>query len=155
MTLLSLLENFGCDVIGRATQSCPSYGLHIAAGNEQSSQSKVANLGVHSVVEEDVTHLQISVNDALSMHVLDGSGDLHRVESNLGLRQPLALLDHVHKRTIGAELENKIHAVMKRERSEELDNVLLVHLRVDLEFGLELQGALDLSLEMKIIRQWG
>ena len=97
MALLALLEDLGGDVVGRSAQGRSPHDLHVLARQEQSSQAKIANLDIHVLVEEDVAHLQVAVDDALHVHVLDGAGNLDRVESHLGFRHTLAPLDHVHK----------------------------------------------------------
>jgi hypothetical protein len=64
-------------------------------------------------IEENIAHLQVTVDDALGMHVLDCSSNLDRVESDLGLSDSLAPLDHVHERPVVALLQNEIRAVVE------------------------------------------
>lgn len=145
MALAALFENLGGNVVGRAAQRRPPHDLHVLAGEEERSQTKVANLGVHVLVEEDVAHLEIAVDNALGVHVLDGTGNLDRVEADLWLRESLSSLDHVHQGAVGAQLQDQVGAALKGEGAVELDDVLVAHLGVDLQFGLELEKALGLG----------
>jgi hypothetical protein len=138
MSLLSLLQNFRGDVVGSTAQRGSADGLHIPTSNQERSQTKIANLGIHLRIEEDVAHFEIAVDDSFAVHVLDRTGDLHGIEANLRFRQALASLDHVHERGVGAQFEDEVCAIVESERSEELDDILVLHLGMDLKLGLEL-----------------
>lgn len=100
VTASSLLKDLGRNVIGGATQRSSSDGVHVISRHHKSSQAEVANLGVHVLIQKDIAHLQITVYNALLVHVLDRAGNLYCIETHLGLCQALSLLDHLHERTV-------------------------------------------------------
>lgn len=101
MALLPLLKNLRSNIVWRAAQRRPSNGLHVPTSHHQRSKAEVANLGIHLVIQKDVAHFQISVNNTLAVHVFDGAGDLDGVESDFGFGEALSTLYHVHKRPVG------------------------------------------------------
>lgn len=138
VTQLALLQNLRCNVVGCATQRRSSDGVHVFASDKQCSQAEITNFGIHMRVEEDVAHLQITMNNAFSMHVLDGTSDLDGVEARFGFGQTLSSFNHVHQRTVGAKLEDKIGAIGEGKGAVKLDDVLVSHLGMDLKFCLKL-----------------
>lgn len=104
MALLALFKDLWRDVIWRATQSCPADGLHVPSGDQQGCETEIANLDIHVPVEKDVSHLEIPVDYALRVHVFNGARDLDSIEAHLRFRQALSPLNHVHQRSIRAEL---------------------------------------------------
>lgn len=140
MSLPSLLENLWSDVVGSSAKSCATNCLHVPTSYQQRSEAEIANLGVHLSIQKDVSHFQITVNDSFVVHVLDGASDLNCVEANFGLSETLPSLNHIHERTIRANFENQVCALVERKGAEEFDNVLLPHLGMYLELGLELDS---------------
>ena len=118
--------------------------MHISTCHQKSGKPKITNLCVHLGIEEDVAHLQISVDNAFAVHVLNRTSDLDRVETDLGLGETFPSLHHIHQGTIGTQFENQVGAPFERKGSQELDNILVLHLGVNLELGLELDE-LDMS----------
>lgn len=102
--LLSLFENFRGNIVRRAAERCPAHHLHVLARKKQRGESKVTDLGVHILVEKNVSDLEVAVNDTLGVHVLDSAGNLDTVKAHLGLCQAFTPLDHVHQRTIRTQL---------------------------------------------------
>lgn len=128
VAFLAFLEDLRGDIVRSPAQGSSPNGVHILASDKQCSQPKVPNLGIHVLVQENVAHLQVTVDDSLAVHVLDSAGNLDGIESDLGFRQALSPFDHIHKRPIRTQLQDEIGAVFKRERPVELDDVLLLHL---------------------------
>ena len=139
MALASLFQDLGGDVVRSTTQRRPADGLHILASYKQSRKPKITNLCVHMPVEEDVTHFQVPMDNSFGVHVFYGTGNLHGIETDLGLGDTLPAPDHVHQRAIGTQLQYKIGTIIEGEGSQKLDNVVVPHLGVDLELGLELK----------------
>lgn len=77
MTLLTL-EHFGSDVVWCTTDST----LPLTIELELRGQTKITNLNLHLVVKEQVTELQVSMDDTMTVQVLDGSADLVNVALN-------------------------------------------------------------------------
>lgn len=159
MALLALFQDLRCDVVWCSAKGRSADSVHITSCNQKSRETKVTNLGIHLRVEEDVAHLQISVDDALAMHVLDCASDLNRVEANLGFGEAFSSLHHIHEGAVGAELEGQVCRLVEGEGSEELHNVLVVHLGMDLKLGLELHHVstgrpLQPSLSLPFVPSW-
>lgn len=148
MALFALFEDFGSNVIRSSAEGRAANGVHVAARYQQRRQAKVANLCIHVRVEEDVAHFQVSVNNAFAVHVLDSAGNLHRVETDLGLGKALSALDHVHERAVGTQLEDEIGAIVEGKGSEKLDDVLVAHFRVYLQFRLKLINNVSMPVFM-------
>lgn len=138
MSSLSLLQDLGGNVIRRAAKRGPPDGVHVVTSNQQGSQTKIADLGIHVLIEENVAHLQIAMYDALPVHVFDCPSDLYGVETDFGLGQPFPLLYHLHQRAVWTELEDEICATLESERSVKLHDVRVPHLGVDLKLSLKL-----------------
>lgn len=137
MSSLVLGKDLRGNVVWRPAECCSSTSLPVFSRHEESCETKVADLHIHILVQEDVSHLEITVDDAFGVHILDRTSHLDRPESYLGLRDKLPLLDHVHQRSIWAEFQNDVCAFLKGKRSVELDDIGVVHLGMDLEFCLE------------------
>eukprot|EP00968_Pinguiococcus_pyrenoidosus_P005500 scaffold358_cov256-Pinguiococcus_pyrenoidosus.AAC.11 len=61
-------------------------------------EAQVADLNVHRSVQKDVPKLQVAMNDADAMHVLDPIHQLQHDELDLPLRQTLPPLYEVGER---------------------------------------------------------
>ena len=80
VTLLAL-QHFGCDIV-RGTANGT---LALTVKLEFCRQTEITDLHLHFVVKEKVTELQISVDDAMTVEVLDGRTDLIDVALDLEL----------------------------------------------------------------------
>lgn len=136
----TLLQDLGGNIVRSAAECGPSDGVHVVTSHQEGSQSEVADFRVHVPVKKNIAHLQITVDDALSMHVFNGTGNLHSVKAYFGFCQTLPPLYHLHQRSVRAELEGEVCAVVERKGAVELNDVMLSHFRVYLELGLELIG---------------
>lgn len=138
VAFLSLFKNFWRDVIWRTTKSRSANCSHILSGNQKRRKTEIAYLDVHILVEEDVAHLEIAVDDALGVHVFDSSGNLNSVEADFWFSDEATLLHHIHQRAIRAQLQDNVCAFFVCEGSAEFDNIWVVHFRMNLKLGLEL-----------------
>ena len=71
VTLLAL-QHLGCDIV----RSTANGSLALTVKLEFCRQTEITDLHLHFVVKEEVTELQISVDDAMTVEVLDGRTDL-------------------------------------------------------------------------------
>ena len=138
VSLPALCENLGCDVVGCPTKRSSPIQRIFALREHQGSEAKVANLHVHVVIEEDVAHLQVAMDDVLAMEIFDGPTYLDHESADFRLGQELPLLDHLHQRAVVAELQDHKSRFAESEGSMELDDVRVMHLGVDLELCFEL-----------------
>lgn len=78
-------EHFRCDVVRRTADSSFLLTIEVELGGE----AEIAELDLHFVVEEEVTQLQISMDDAMTVEVLDSGADLVDIALDLELVQSL------------------------------------------------------------------
>ena len=79
------LKNLRGDVVRSTTDG--SFALSIKL--EFGSKTKVTNLDLHLLVEEEITKLEISMDDPMRVEVLDSIANLHDVALNLQLMKTL------------------------------------------------------------------
>ena len=72
---ISSLKNFRGDVV-RGSTNC---SLSIPIKFKLSCKTKVSYLDLHLVVKKKISELQISVNNLMSMHVLQSTDDLNYI----------------------------------------------------------------------------
>ena len=84
MALLSL-EHFRGDIVGR-TADCT---LALTIELKLCRQTKITDLNLHLVVEEEVTEFEISMNNAMTVKVFDCSTNLIDVTLDLKLVEAL------------------------------------------------------------------
>ena len=80
---------------------------------------------LHVIVEEDVSQLEIPVDDLGLVDVLAAEEDLVHEVPRLGLRDGLPSLVELHERPPPAELEHDVDKVGVLEVGEQLDDVLV------------------------------
>ena len=80
MTLLAF-ENFGSDIVWSTADSTLTLTIELKLGG----QTEISDLDFHLVVNEEVTKLEISVDDAMTVKIFDGSADLIDVALHLEL----------------------------------------------------------------------
>ena len=83
------------------------------------------------VVEEDVFGLDVAVDDLLGVHVLEALADLPQVAGGLRLCH-LALLLHLHQRTVGHGLKHQVDVGLVAEAAEQRGEVPVLQEGLDL-----------------------
>lgn len=87
------LQNFRSNVVGCATNSA----LFLSVVVELRSQAEVAQFDLHLVVEEQVSQLQVPVDDPVRVQVLQSCDYLQRVTLYFKFMEPFtALEEFVH-----------------------------------------------------------
>ena len=84
MALLTL-EHLRSDIVGSTANGALPLTIELKLGGE----TKITDLDLHLVVEEEVAQLQISVDDAMTVEVLDSGADLVDIALDLELVQSL------------------------------------------------------------------
>ena len=80
MTLFTF-EHFWSNIV-RSTANGP---LALTIKLQFGSQTEIANFDLHLVVKEEVTEFEISVDDSVTMEVLDGQANLVDIALHLQL----------------------------------------------------------------------
>lgn len=128
------LHNLRRDIIWGPTQS----PFLLIAKLELGGQPEVADLEIHVLVEEDVAHLEVPVDDPIAVHVLEGRDDLEHEVPGLLDGELLPLLDHLAECFVNAELQDDVDVLGVLEDAVELDYVLVVQGFMNLDFGKQL-----------------
>ena len=77
----------------------------------EGGEAEICNLEIHVVIDEDVFKFQISVNDTLSMHVLEHIAHLVEEETAAVLAHAAERLAQVEEQTASDELEENIDQI--------------------------------------------
>ena len=119
----STLKHFGCDVVRRSANS----PLLLAVKIELGGKTEVSQLDLHLVVEEQVAELEVSVDYAVRVQVLERVDDLLGVALDLELVETLAPLQQLVHALVAAELEENVDTLAVLEKVHELRHILVLH----------------------------
>lgn len=67
---------FGLKELGSGEVQAPTEGLEVATGRKEVAETKVNNLNVARLADQDILNLEIAVDDAVAMAVVQGAGNL-------------------------------------------------------------------------------
>ena len=98
---LLALEHLRSDIVRRTANGA----LALTVEFEFRGETEVTDLDLHLVVQEEVTQLQVTMDDSVTMKVFDGSTDLVDVALDLELMKTLTTAQQLIKRLILAQLE--------------------------------------------------
>ena len=128
------LQHFRCDVVG-----CSANGpLLLAIKIELGGKTEVSQLDLHLVVEEQVAELEVSVDYAVRVQVLERVDDLLGVALDLELVQALAPLQQLVHALVLAQLEQNVHILAVLEEVQELGHVGMLDRPVNFDFTHQL-----------------
>ena len=133
MTLLAL-EDLGGDIVGSTTNGTLALTIEFKFGCE----TEITNLDLHLVVKEEVTKLEISMDDAMTVQVLHSSADLVDVALDLEFVQALTASEQLIQRLVLAQLKEDVHILSVFKEVLEADDVVLVERAVNLDLGHQL-----------------
>lgn len=94
-----VLDHFRSNVVRRTAYGFALFIFIFQAG----SQAKISYFDIEVLIEEQVTKLQIAVDDVLVVHVDHGLEQLPHEESCLGFGEPISAFDHLIEALIVAE----------------------------------------------------
>lgn len=113
MSSFAFLQDFWGDVVWCTTKrSSPTRG-HILSRHKQSSETKISDFDIHILIKEYVAHLEIPMNNTFRVHIFDSASHLNRIVSCLGLGDVFPPFNHIHKRSIWAEFQDYIRALVE------------------------------------------
>ena len=85
MALLAL-KYLRCDVVGSTADGAFALSVEL----ELSGKTEVSDFDLHAVVQEEVAQLEVSVDDAVGVEILDCGADLVEVALDLDLVEALS-----------------------------------------------------------------
>ena len=106
-TTVRSCEDFWSNVVGSATERL----LSLVGLTELRGETQVANLDFQVVIEEDICKLQIAVDDAAAVEILDGVDDLEKEVLDLRLCETLSTLHEVTQCLLVRLQRKKMHIV--------------------------------------------
>ena len=128
------MKHLGCNVVGGAA-NC---SLLLTLGINLRGQPKVANADAHMSTQEQVSKLEVAMDDVLGVQVLQSEHKLIQEVSHFWLCEPLTTFHHFHESLVGAKLHDHVVVVCIFEMAQELDDVRVVERSVNLDFGHQL-----------------
>ncbi len=121
MTLLAL-EDLRGDIVGSTTNGT----LALTVEFKFSCETEITNLDLHLVVKEEVTKLEISMDDAMTVQVLHSGADLVDVALDFEFVQALSASEQLIQRLVLAQLKEDVHILSVFKEVLEADDVVLV-----------------------------
>ena len=119
---LFAFEDLRRDIVG----STANRALPLTIKLELGSETEIADLDLHLVVKEEVAQLQISVDDAMTVEVLDSGADLVDVALDFELMEALTPAQELVQRLILAELEEDVDILCVLEEVLKANDVVLM-----------------------------
>jgi hypothetical protein len=91
------------------------------------------------VVEEKISHLQVSVRNIRFMKVLHCAAKLDHEPSNFWYRKTSPFLHHIHHRTIRTQVKDNVCTLFKSKCSMKATNMWVSQFGMNLELGTKLE----------------
>ena len=108
-----------------------------------SSDAKVAEFDLAPLSEEDVSSLDIAVDDVVCVEVLEGPEDLCDVRHYSRLREALFVADFVEERALISVLEHEVEGVCAAVVAQDADDVGVVQVAQEIDLDQDgLHGVL-------------
>ena len=133
VTLLAL-QHLGSNIV----RSTANGSLALAVELELRSKTEVTYLDLHLVVEEQVTQLKVTMDDSVTVQVLDGIANLDNVALHLELVQSLSSSQKLVERRRRAHFEQDVHVLGVFEEVLEADDILVMQTAMNLDLTHEL-----------------
>lgn len=122
MTLLAI-DNFWRDVVRSPTDCALAFPIEL----DLRSKTEVTDLDLHLVCQEEVAELEVSVHDAVLVHILDSHEKLNAVALDFDLCEVLPALYQIVQRLITTELYQDVNVFFILEVTFELCHILMLH----------------------------
>ena len=128
------LKHLWSDVVWRTANGALFFTVEIEFGG----QTKVTQLDLHLVVEEEVAELQVAVDDPVRVQVLQSVYYLHCVALHFELMESFSALEQLVHRLILAEFQQDVHILAVFEKVLEVAHVRVLDTAMDLDLAHEL-----------------
>jgi hypothetical protein len=128
------IQDFGGDVIRRSANGVLTIGGTVDFGRK----AQISDFNFHVFGEEQIAQFQVTVDDALAVHVLAGVRNLQHVVLRFLFREAHPAFDELVHGVIGAQFKNEVVRFHVLKPPVKFDNVLVIKVFVDFNFCLEL-----------------
>ncbi len=118
-----LFDHFRSNVIGSATDGVPFSLLLNFSG-----KSKISNLYFESLGKEQITELDITMNNIFGVQIFKPFGELRYIESRLFFSKKLSSANEFIEGLVDTQLQKEVNVILGLEGFDETDNVLVVGL---------------------------
>lgn len=116
--MATLQDHFWRHVLGAATKRVSDFsGVHSTFG-----ETKICNLDMTIMVNQEIFWFKISINDILLMKVHQAIHDFNEIEPGVFLTHSLDGFEVVEKLSTGTVVENKTDKIVGLETVIKLDN---------------------------------
>ena len=133
VTLLAF-KHLRSDVVRSTTDGSLALAIELQLGSE----TEITDFDLHFVVKEEIAELEISMDDAMTVEVLNGGADLVDVALDLELVEALAAAQQLVQRLVLAQLQEDVDVLGVLEEVLEADDVVLVQGSVNLDLTHQL-----------------
>ena len=133
VTLLAL-KHFWCNIVGCTTDGT----LALTVELKLSGKTEIANFNLHLVVKEEITKFEISMDDAMTMKVLDSSADLVNIALDFKLVEALTSSQKLIKALVLTQFEKDVDVLSVLEEVLETNDVVLMKRSVNFDLGHQL-----------------
>lgn len=116
------LKNFRRNIIW-STANCFLFFLIVL---QSGGKTKVTKFDFHVFIEEEITQLEISVNDFINMKVFKRTNNLNQVILNFHLSQSFSSFDKFIQSVICTNFEQNVHIFMIFKNMLKFDNVVVI-----------------------------
>lgn len=130
VAVATVLENLGSEVV-RSSTNC---SFLLALVEDLGSEAEVADFKTHSVGQEEVSKLEVAVNDLARMDVLHCQDELVDIVAGFHLVESLAALDQVRQRLVRADVQHDVHILFVFKVAVEADDVLVGERAMNFDF---------------------
>jgi len=131
---LLALEDFGGDIVGRATNRTLPLPIEFEFG----CQTEVTYFDFHFIVKKEVSQLEISMDDSMRVQVPHCVANLNNIALDLELNQSLSSPEQFVQRLTLAEFENNVNVLGILEEVLEANDVAVVKGAVNFDLAHEL-----------------
>lgn len=124
---IRVINDLGRYVVGCTANSPFALALKVELGR----QAEVSELDLHACREEEVAELEVAVEDAVAVQMLDPSENLQSITLDLDLSEALASFEHFIESLIRAELQQYVNVFGILEKVLKPNNVWVLQRPMD------------------------
>lgn len=119
MTVGGVEEDFWGNVIWSPTDRL----LALSRILDQCGKTKVSDFDIHVRVQENITELQVAMDDLVGVHVMTPADKLDHKEARFRLSKAPTATQQVHEGTVGTKFQSHIYIIVIFETFVELNDI--------------------------------